>query len=292
MGTLRPVLAILALPLLFALEASAVEATTERADGARVEARLADDDAELVILVSSEHRGDPEACGCGVRPLGGLARQQTYVEAVEATGTPSLVLHAGGWLASEADQGVITDASRAANARMMRALRGVRVDALNAGWPDVAALELARPGLVSATLRADVPVLEADVHAVGGVRVAVTGVTRGGPAYLWREGTEVRDAVQAVAAVRDRVEADLLVVLVYDDPEAAVAVARLPGVDLVVEAGGYTARWPAVVEGEAVRVRTWDQGARLTELRLWRDPDGPLARVLHREVDLDEALDR
>jgi hypothetical protein len=268
--------------------AHGVELTTERASGDRLLDRVVRDDADLVVLASSEHRGQVGPCGCEARPLGGLQRAHDYAEAVRGTGVPTLVVHAGGWLDTTADEGRITSAAKRSNEAFTRGLRQVQVDVLNVGFGDLAALELARPGLVSANLRSDAAVLQGTVREVGEHRVALTGVSRRGPTYLLPEGATHRAAVPAAREVLERLDGALSVVLVYDDPQAAVDLADQPWVDLVIEAAGYKARWPAV-EGAhgGVRVRTWDQGVRLTELRLWLGDDGELQRVLHREVDLD-----
>lgn len=252
-------------------------------------ARAIHDDASLVLLVSGEHQGRVGACGCEGRPLGGLARQQAYVEAVEATGSPSLVLHAGAWLDAGASGMELTERARVANEGFLRALRRVRVDVLNTAWPDLAALEgRGRPGLVASGLHHDdSPVLDVVTREVGGVRVAVTGMSRAGMPYLMPPGTETVPGVAGVQAALDGVERDLAVVLVYDDPEGARAVAQLPGVDVVVEAARYNGRWEPFVDG-ALHVRTWEQGQRLTELRLWVGEG--LERAMVRQVDLDAEI--
>lgn len=269
--------------------ASGVEVATERAGGSKLAERLVRDDADLVLVVSGEQRGVVGPCGCGVRPLGGLERQQAYVMALEKAGPPVAVLHAGAWLDSTADGGEVTAPARAANEAMVEALATVRIDALNVGWRDLAGLGTPPTGVVTANLKSPRELPDLLTVPVGEHTVAITGVSRQGPSYLFPEGARFVEPVEAVEQLLPRVaEADLFVVLVYDDPEAAVALAALDGVDLVVEAAGYQARWAAVAD-EAVRVRTWDQGTRLTELRLWLGDEG-LARVLHREVDLDEQL--
>ena len=269
--------------------ASGVEVATERAGGSKLAERLVRDDADLVLVVSGEQRGVVGPCGCGVRPLGGLERQEAYVMALEKAGPPVAVLHAGAWLDSTADGGEVTAPARAANEAMVEALATVRIDALNVGWRDLAGLGTPPIGVVTANLKSPRELPDLLTVPVGEHTVAITGVSRQGPSYLFPEGARFVEPVAAVQALLARAaEADLFVVLVYDDPEAAVALAALEGVDLVVEAAGYQARWAAVAD-EAVRVRTWDQGTRLTELRLWLGDEG-LARVLHREVDLDEQL--
>jgi hypothetical protein len=253
-------------------------------------ARVVSDDADVVLLITGEQAGQVGACGCEGRPLGGLARQQAYVEAVEASGTPSLVLNAGGWLDPGASGMELTERAQVANEGFLRGLRRVRVDVLNAAWPDWAALQgRGRPGLVASGLHHDhLPVLDVVVRDVGGVQVAVTGMTRAGMPYLMPPGTQTVPGVAGVQAALDEVERDLAVVLVYDDPEGARAVSMLPGVDVVVDAARYHGRYAPLTDG-ALHVRTWEQGQRLTELRLWMGADGPTkARV--RQVDLDGEL--
>ncbi len=253
-------------------------------------ARVVSDDADLVLLVTGEQAGKVGACGCEGRPLGGLARQQAYVEAVEATGTPSLVLNAGGWLDPGASGAELTDRARVVNDGFLRGLRRVRVDVLNAGWPEWAALEgRGRPGLVASGLHHHgVPVLDVVVRDVGGVRVAVTGMTRAGMPYLMPPGTQTVPGVAGVMAALDGVERDVSVVLVYDDSEGARAVSLLPGVDVVVEAARYHGRYAPLSDG-ALHVRTWELGQRLSELRLWVGEEG-LTKAHVRQVDLDAEL--
>jgi len=285
LAILRSTLAVVALPS----SAAAVEVEVLSSASADSPDPVVHDDADLVLLAVSEHRGSAEPCGCGTRPLGGLARLTAYARAVRAE-QPALVLHAGGWLDASADGPEITEAAREANRRYSQALRRSSVDVLHVAWPDLAALAEPRPGLVSANLHSADDVLRRTVVTVGEHRVLVTGVSRGGPAYLHRPGTDVRAPVPAVREVLDLTpDHDLAVVLAYDDPQAARAVSMVDGVDLVIEAGGYQARWKPLQEA-AVHVRTWDQGLRVTELRLWLEGT-ELERVVVREVDLDEALD-
>jgi hypothetical protein len=165
----------------------------------------------------------------------------------------------------------------------------VRVDALNVGWSEFATLQgRGRTGLVSGTLHGAQPVVDATLLEAGSVRVAVTGITRAGMPYLMPEGTRVTDSVGWVQAWAADVDADLTVVLVYDDPAAARDVAQLPGVDVVVDAARYNGRWAPFTDG-AVHVRTWEAGTRLTELRVWLNEEGS-QRINVREIDLDDGI--
>lgn len=253
--------------------------------------RVMSDDADVVIVVSGEQGGRVGPCGCDRRPLGGLARQEAFVQALEAAGQPVLVLNAGGWLDARASALDIVERARAANDDYLRALRRVRVDVLNVAWPELATLDgRGRPGLVSATLHDDgTPVVDATVLDVAGTSVAVTGMTRPGRPYLMPEGTEVREGAAGVALALDGVDAALSVVMVYDDPKGARAVSELDGIDLVIDAARYNGRWPPLTDG-ALHVRTWGDGMRLTEIRLWLADGGGIARAHVREVDLDATL--
>ena len=260
--------------------------------GAAVD-RVVVDDADLVLLLTGEQGGEVEPCGCADRPLGGLFTAEAYVHAVEGAAASAdgvWVLNVGGWLDATAAGDRLTVDAVSANSAFLAGLRRVRLDAANVGWTEVAALGgRARPGMLSANVDGVVGVVDHLLREVAGRRVLVTGVTRAGRPFLWPEGATVQPAAAAVAALIARVPADVVVVLVHDDPQAAVAIAALPGVDLVVEGAGYRERWAPDTAGGAVRVRTWTEGARLTELRLWLD-DAGIHRLLHRTVDLDEAL--
>ena len=252
--------------------------------------RVVVDDADLVLLVTGEQHGQVGACGCEGRPLGGLARQQAYVEAVEATQAPMLVLNTGGWLDARAMGMELTERARVANEGFLRALRRVRVDVLNVGWSEWAALDgRARPGLVSSGLHHDpTPVLDVVVREVGGRRVAVTGMTRPGFPYLMPEGTRVGSGVASVQQALATVAYDVAVVMVYDDPSGARAVSMLPEVDVVLDAAQHRGRFEPLTDG-ALHVRTWEEGQRLSELRLWLSEEG-IERAMVRWVDLDARI--
>lgn len=76
-----------------------------------------------------------------------------------------------------------------------------------------------------------------------------------------------------------------MVVLAYDLPRQVQAIAAVPGVDVVIEADDYAARYEPMVLGQAVWVRSWDETTRLGELRLWVE-DGRVVRALDRMIDL------
>ncbi|MEQ1505030.1 MAG: hypothetical protein ABMB14_22545, partial [Myxococcota bacterium] len=256
--------------------------------------RLApDDDASLVILYAGEQQGKVGPCGCATRPVGGLAGLATYVDAVRAGSRPVLLVDPGSWRASAADFGELSDASRSANDAFDRALELLRFDAFNVGYRDLPSVT-PRPGLVSATHRVvdpgSVGPLPYAAFDLDGLRVVVTGVSRDGLPYLQPKGTAVTPPVDAVRAILpETADADLVVVLAIDAPSEVEAIAALPGVDVVIEAGGYAERWPPLVVGDAVWVRSRDAGARVGELRLWV-VDGRVVRAVDRFVGIDDAL--
>jgi hypothetical protein len=267
-----------------ALAAPEVTAADAPVDGGPAE-RVVRDDADVVLLYASEQRGLVGPCGCDVHPKGGLDRIGAYADAVRATGSPTLLLNAGRWLASEHDGGELDARSLALNTEMHTALRTTRFDALNVtlhDWPDVA--RGPRPGLVSANLRhPDVPVVRYRVVEAGELTVAITGVSRPGLPYLQPDGLEERPPLDALTALAPEMEdrADLVVVA-----DLVPALAAVPGVDVVVEADHYTARYGPWAESDAVWVRSWNGTSRLGELRLWVE-DGRVVRALDRVVDLD-----
>ncbi len=269
----------------------APEVVGETAPLGRLDARVVNDDADLVLLYAGEQAGEVGPCGCSESPKGGLERVQAYANAVRATGAPALLLNAGEWLSAGHDGGQLDAEALAKNTEMFRALRTARFDALNVtvrDWPDVA--RGPRPGLVSANLRhPEVPVVRYRLLQAGDVTVAVTGVSRAGLPFLQPPGLEEQPVVASVAALvpEMRARADVVVVLAYEVAAQVPALAAIPGVDVVIEADDYQARYGPWVEGEAVWVRSWQGTTRLGELRLWLD-DGAVARALDRVVDLDE----
>lgn len=245
---------------------------SELANTGGLRSRLAEpDDADLVLLYGGEQGGWMGVCGCDARPLGSLARVEGYRRALPDE-PPVLLLDAGGWLddAKAADGALRADVDLS-NAAMVQGLSGW--DALNVADPDLPWLSAHGfpDQAVSASLSGvpSVRVLDA------GLTVAVTGVAGEG-------------AVAAVEAVLP-VDADLVVVLAHDVGRQARELARLEGVDVLVEAGGFSERYPPVWDGAAVWVRTDDETRRLGELRLVVE-DGRVVAAKDRLIDLDDRI--
>jgi hypothetical protein len=259
-------------------------AAQEAPSGPPAERALAGDGASVVLVYGGEQEGRVGACACDAYPKGGFGRLAAMTEAVRAAdpAVPVLLLNPGGWLSSDNDQGVLAPRAIADDGYVRRALALVPHDALNATWRDLPSLgDVAHT--VSATHR--LPGIEATrTFDANGLRVVVTGVSRRGPPFLEPEGTAVTPPVDALRALELRDE-DLVVVLAYQVGRDAKALAAVPGVDVVIEADDYKARYEPVVVGSAVWVRSWDEATRLGELRLWVE-DGHVVRVLDRMIDL------
>jgi 2',3'-cyclic-nucleotide 2'-phosphodiesterase (5'-nucleotidase family) len=274
---------------------------SELADTGSVRERLpAKDDANLVLLYGGEQMGSLETCGCPKRPRGSLARVEGYRQALRKArpGVPDLLLNAGNWL--DDTIGTEGDSLRLdveiADAWMVKGVEEGGWDALNVGFRDLPFLAgTAFPaGAVSASVRPEDPASGPAPYRVlqaGDLRVAVTGVSPLGMAFVQPAGWSWQDEVESVRALVPAMEkeADLVVVLAYSVGPKARELARIPGVDVVIEAGEFHERWEPSFEDSAVWVRTHFQTMRLGELRLVVR-DGRVVGALDRKIDLDDAI--
>lgn len=261
---------------------AAPEVASERASTGPLRTRLSSAPADLAILYGGEQEGEPGPCGCPERPLGGLARVAGYRERVDV---PTVLVNVGGWLDDTIDAtGALRPDVVERDAVMVEGLAGW--DVLGVGYRDLPYLEQAGfpDNAVSANLVGEDGPPPYRVLDVGGARVAVTSVSA-------RTGARGRlswaDPVEALSALLPTIEADLVVVLAYEPGAQAREIARIPGVDVVVEAGRYTSHWAPIVEGDTVWVRSDLQTRSLGELRL--DLGEPLG-ALDRKVDLDDEI--
>lgn len=256
----------------------------EAPSGAPAARAIAGDGASVVLVYGGEQQGWVGACACDAYPKGGFARIAAMTDAIRAAdpAVPVLLLNPGGWLTSDHEAGVLVPQSVADNGFVHRALAEVRYDALNVTWRDLPGLQDPLAGLVSATHQGPAP--PSVTFDAAGLRVVVTGVSRRGPPFLEPAGSTVAAPIEALRSLALRPE-DLVVVLAYDLPREIEAIASLPGVDVVIEADDYNARYDPTLVGEALWVRTWDETTRLGELRLWVE-DGRVVRALDRMIDL------
>lgn len=250
------------------------------------------DGASLALVYAGEQGGRIGPCGCDASPKGGLGGLATWVAAArEADDTvPVLLLNPGAWASSATDIGVLTAAAKRNNAWFHRAWYEVRFDAANVTFRDIPSLA-PHPGLVSATHRpTDAPVARYKTFELGGLKVAVTGVSRDGLEYRRPTDTHVEAPLDALRALLPELrQHDLVVVLAYDVGRDIAEIAALPGVDVVIEAAAYTERWPPLAVGDAVWVRSRDAGAELGELRLWVE-DGVVVRAVDRRLPVGPDL--
>jgi hypothetical protein len=289
---------LLVLPALAAPELDSQATALPPMDKGAVEA----DGASLVLLYSGEQRGEIGPCGCDSSPKGGLGRTLTMVEARQRAqpDTPMVLLNAGAWLSSQLGVGALSERARLDNEWFHQAVEEVPFDVLHVTPREIPSL-LPRAGLVSASHRLPAGSVQVEPYVVverGGLSVAITGVSQDTLTYLQPSGTQALPPVQAVQDLLPELQQhDIVVVMVYDLPQEARAIAALPGVDVVIEGGGYKERWPAQLVGDAIWVRSRDEGASLGELRLWLE-DGEVVRAADRilrlpsEIPSDKRLDR
>jgi hypothetical protein len=257
--------------------------------------RIAHDDAQVVVWYGGEQEGELGPCGCSAAPAGGVARVGGWVEANREAleGRPSILVNPGGWLTTTlaADGVSFRSDTQVKNQAMVEAL--AQWDALNVSFRDLPWLdEHGFPrNAVSANLRTSVgdgPVAFRTIER-GGLKIAITGVTAQGLNRLQPARFTWSDPVEALWKLLPGIEADLVVVLAYDTRSLTDDLARVPGVDLVVETGEFAQFDPATREGEALWARGWRKTERLGELRL-KLSEGRITSAFDRSVPLDNKV--
>jgi 2',3'-cyclic-nucleotide 2'-phosphodiesterase (5'-nucleotidase family) len=268
----------------------------ELADGGRLGDRLpAADDANLVLLYGGEQDGILDTCGCVKRPRGGLARVAGYRRALERRSpeVPTLLVNAGEWLdTGVGDDNRLREDVLARDRWMIDGLQAGGWAALNVSsreLPGLVALGAFPTGAVSANVQPGPPTYV--VLPAGDLKVAVTGIAPIGTAWLQPEGYAFGDPLAALQDVVPKMaaDADLVVVLVDGIPDVEKLIHRVPGIDVLIEAGDFHERYdPFDVDG-TVWVRTHAQTMRLGELRLVVR-DGRVVGALDRKIELDDAV--
>ena len=267
--------------------------SAEDASSGPLRTRLSAAEADVVILYGGDQRGSMDVCGCEHRQLGSLARVESYRRAVEKTGVPVVLVNGGGFLDDglAPDGGLRPDVS-IADAGMVEGLRRGAWVAWNVGLQDLPwfAWQGWAPEAVSANLDGPGDVVPWRIVAAGDLDVAVTGVAGAasgeGPVDGWTVADPVEAVTEALATVPP---ADLVVVLAWRPGRAARPLARLPGVDVLIEVGADPGRHPPMWEGQAVWVRAYEQTTRLGELRLDL-AHGTVIAATDRRIDLDAAI--
>lgn len=280
---------------LLTLLGSASEPRSDTVRSGTARERVAVDDADLVVFYTSEHRGKLGTCGCSANPRGGLARLDGYLDLVErhGPGTPSILVHAGRWASDRIGDTVdLTADALVQNAAIHAAMVEAGFDALNLTFRDTPWVRTAPVPELAVTANAGEGFRPFTVIEAGERSVAVVGVGRAGSPYLQPEAATWRDPLEALEEVLPQVaeQSDLVVVLAYETGTDTQRIARLDGVDVVIEAGGYQGKEIPWVESGTVWVQSRDEAQSVGELRLWLDDDGAIEAVHDRWVDLDHRM--
>ena len=254
------------------------------------------DDATLVVHYTSEQAGKLGTCGCAQRPRGGIGRLHSYLLAARSAqpDTPQLLVHAGRWASDRMDAtGDLRGDARIANQAMLHALDLVDISAANITWRDGPTFSTSNPPdwAISATLGPPTQ-SSARIHTAGDLRIAIIGASPSLAQWMQPDGWQGLDPVvavgQAVTAVVD--EVDLIIVLAFGTGRDTETLARIPGVDVLVEAGDFTGREAPWTDEDTVWVRSRSQGQSVGELRLWLDEEGRITTAIDRWIDLDDRI--
>ncbi len=271
-------------PLLFtSLAIAAPNLTHEVVTDGPVRKRLSDVPADVVLLYGGEQHGVLGPCGCDERPKGGLDRALRYFSAVAERDAGVLLVNTGGWAEPTTDlQGRPTLEAAAATGEVVRNLTDWH--AVNVGWRDIPAVQLG--GVPAGAVSANVDGVER-WRDLG--EVVVTGVTGAGPGA--RAAADVSDGVDAVRELLPELTSagSIVVVLAYEMGPDTERLAGLPGVDVVIEAGGFEQSHPPWADADTVWVRSRYETQRIGELRL-SVADGVVTGALDRHIDLDRKV--
>jgi len=243
------------------------------------------DDAAVVFLYGSERKGEFGPCGCELSPRGSLAQVEAYADRLQKQ--PILKVDAGNWLSDALGEDGRVRADMALSNHELLPVLG-EWDALNVTFRDLPFLvetEQSLPSAVSASLRSEEGGFSSfRVVEVGGTKVGITGVSAWGMEHRQPKGWTAMDPILALKEVVPQIEADIVVVLAYETGKDTRRIVReVPGVDLIIEAGGFQETWPILKDDGVFWVRASDGYRWLGELR-WG------SEKIDRKVRLDERL--
>jgi 2',3'-cyclic-nucleotide 2'-phosphodiesterase (5'-nucleotidase family) len=270
-----------------------------------LEARLArPDGASLVVFYTGEQKGSLDPCGCPERPRGGVGRTHSYVQAARAAepSVPSLLVDGGYFLedAMGLDGNPRADVP-VLNRYMVEGLGRLPFTALNVGYNDLSGLTGLSDAGTWALGSVPLPLVSANAAGPGVVpyriveagprRVAITGITAPGVAFLPTPGFQTSDPVESGRRVLTELRggADLVVLLSFQANDAARTLAEEGLVDVVIDTNLHTTFDEPFRVGKAIWLRSHLETMRLGELRLWLE-DGRIARALDRKIDLDDRI--
>lgn len=245
------------------------------------------DDSEWALFYAGEQRGDLAPCGCSTRPRGGLPR----AAAVLAASNAKLFVNLGGWLdgGTGLDGNPIPEA-QLKNQWMVKGLQLVTPAAVHVGFedllglPDILEDAQALP-LLSSNLRG--PGIEPVVYATHkNLRFAFIGISHPGSKSLVTPDYERLDPYQGgITALQSLPSSiDRVVLLNHGATSAARRLAKTGQIHLVIDTHKHRSLDAPFKVGEAIWIRSHEQGLRLGEIRV--GPSG----VVDRKIDLDDTI--
>ncbi len=255
--------------------------------------RLSSEAADLVVLYGGEQKGSMDTCGCPRRPRGSFPRMGAYVEAIQRSEVPMVLVNPGYWLEDAQGFDGVQRADMAAMDRwMIQGMKALPWSGINLAPQDLAALVTVQEeakGLPLLSANADgAPPYQ--IVEVGGHKIGITGIagpvpTLTDPLYKLQDPGSAGPTIEALSQ-----KADVIILLAYQASDAAKRLAeRYPSIDVVVDAAGYRDHFQPLVVGHAVWVFSHYQTMRLGELRL-RLQDGSVVGALDRQIDLDPSM--
>lgn len=258
----------------------------------------------IVIVHQNDLHGRLDPIDDEGRSAGGFARIATLVEAIRRQHPDSVL-----WLDAGDTWHGTPLANLFAGSPVVEALNEAGLDAMVLGNHDFnfgqamlaeRAAEAAFPVLSANVVRdegGDTIVPPSAVFAVGGLRVAVLGLTTPETATSMHPGTlaclRFLDPVDVAAAAvpRLRKEADLVVVLSHLGFEADRELAgQVPGIDVIVGGHTHTALYEAVAVGDTLIVQAGEHGRWLGVLELTVE-DGRVAAHASRLMPINHAIE-
>jgi len=266
--------------------------------------RQSEQKADLAIFYVGEHQGSMETCGCPKRPRGSLPRLAHYMSTHAAAhpATSSLLVHGGWWLSDSmgADGGLRADAA-VMNKTFIEATNAhLPLSAANISYLDLPGLQgqPIPPWAVSANVEVvdpeQAPISASLIVQSGNTTVGITGITKRDESFVPSPAFRIEDPVES--AVRElelmRENVDLLLLLVFDDAEAAKEIAaRVPDLDVIVDTRQHRQHGPPLKIGETLWVKSHYQTMRLGELRLKKKClSDSMSLVVDRKIDLDPEI--
>lgn len=237
----------------------------------------------ITVLFEGDNGGEVAPCGCHANPTGGLPKRKTALEG--AKGPNVLVLDAGNALFRNAGNASPEDQVRARFVLEQMGKLGTR--AMSVGVRDLSAgldflvgeAKKSSVKLLSCNLqRGGKPVFDASmIVEVGGVKVALVGVSAPGPIVIGAPDVAAVGTVEAVrGALKKLGKHDLTLVLAASNYADSLELAQqLKGqVDFVVQSGEFRGTQPpqriegsdtfvfaSAQKGQALGKLTFDPGA-------------------------------